>query len=310
MKILTVLMGFLLGAAVFAPEISAQYRQEQARREAEELNRRNRETREKFDMLRREQSRLPGSRRENQSPGGRPATFSPFPAQPSQVDWLLAAPDAEDRALYAEFLRQPGTGLIRLLSDQGCQEDTRLLLASEFCIKYQSLYGASVYSFRINNYMPERFGDIVYKNDTLHTIGKMTLGFLTDLGKDVELKDVSTQTAGAKYVFDFAPPETSSLIESAFRSFQEGVEAGGFKYQRSYRLEENHRYLLRSVAYQNNKKNKKSSAANDDLLSDERKDVVIAFQVVRISGAKDGGVTLLWRELQRKNTAKVAMDKK
>ncbi len=308
MKILPVLIVFLFGVTLFAPKAAAQYptqmptRQEQARREAEELNRRSREMRERFEKLRREQPN-PEQRRGNQSPG-KPASSNSFIFQPSKMDWQLVAPDGIDRTIYAEFLSQPNTGLIRLLSDQGCREDRIIAFANNFCIKYRNLYGASVYSFRIQNYMPGRFGDIIYKKGTLTTIGKLMLGFLTDLGKDIDLKSVSAETAGAKYVFDFAPPETMSLIESSLRNFQTGVEAGGFRYQKSYRLEENHTYLLRSVAYQNGKQKKK---ANDELLMDERKDVIIALQIVRISAAEDGGVTLLWRELQRKDTAKIAM---
>lgn len=309
MKFLHVLIVFLLGTILFVSESAAQYptqtptRQEQARREAEDLNRRSREMRERFERLRRDQPN-PAPRRGNQSPG-KPAASNAFIFKPSKEDRQLVAPEVTDSLINEEFLRQPNTGLVRLLSDQGCREDRRIAIANNFCIKYRNLYGASVYSFRIQNYMPVRFGDIIYKNGTLKTIGKLTLGFLTDLGKDIDLKSVSAETAGARYVFDFAPPETMSRIESALRDFQNGVEAGGFRYQKSLLLEEDHTYLLRSVAYQNGKQKK-----DDELLMDERKDVIIALRVVRLSADEEGGATLLWRELQRRDTVEIAMSGK
>lgn len=105
-------------------------------------------------------------------------------------------------------------------------------------------------------------------------------------------------------------PETVPRIERVLSGFQKDVDADGFKYQKSYKLEEYHTYFLRSAAHRSSKQGKKNKTASDDLLTDERKDVMIAFRVDRISVAEDGGATLMWRELQRKDTAKIAMDEK
>jgi hypothetical protein len=229
--------------------------------------------------------------------------------KPTKVDLLLVAPAAEDAATYSDFLRQPDTGLIRLLSDEGCQENASLTVASDFCIQYKNVFGGSAYSFRTENYTLGRFADVVYKDGSLYAIGKLTLGFLVDLGETGALGNVSAETPGAKFVFDFLPPENLPQIEAAFERFRKGVKEGGFQYQRFYSLQENHTYVLRSVAYRKREQREKNKAIYDDLSNDERKDVIIAFQVVRFPDAKKSSVTLLWKVLQSRETAKIAVAK-
>ena len=233
---------------------------------------------------------------------------NPAYRKPSKEDLQLVAPDPLSATKYEEFLRQPKTGLIRLLSEAGCQENVNLVSADEFCLKYKNLFGASSYSFRTENYTLGRFADVVYKDGVIYSYGKMTLGFITDLGSGVSLSEVSAQTAGAKYVFDFAPPEKLSLIETAAVNFQKGVRADGFTYRKFHALEENHVYLMRSVAYKRREQTERNKIIYDDLTNDNRKDVIVAFQVVRLSNAD--GVTILWKELQRRDVAKINMKEK
>lgn len=233
---------------------------------------------------------------------------NPAYRKPTSEDLELVAPESETAAKYAGFLRQPKTGLIRLLSEAGCQENVNLVNATEFCIKYKNLFGGSSYSFRTENYTIGRFADIVYRNGVLYSYGKMTLGFIADLGSGVSPGEVSARTAGAKYVFDFAPPEKLSLIETAALNFQKGVLADGFTYRKFYTLQENHVYLMRSVAYKRREQVERNKVVYDDLTNDNRKDVIVVFQVVRLSG--EDGVTLLWKELQRKDVAKINMKDK
>jgi hypothetical protein len=241
--------------------------------------------------------------------GGRIGSRTPAFRKPSKEYLRLVAPAAETSAKYADFLRQPKTGLVRLLSDRGCQEYSQVTNASEFCLKYKNLFGGAAYSFRTENYTLGRFADVVYRDGVLYTTGKMTLGFLVDLGKDVALDKVSAEAAGAKFVFDFQPPAELAEIETAVKKFLAGVEANNFKYQKFYRLEENHTYILRSVAYRKSERTEGSKAIYDDLSDDKRKDVIIAFQVVNLTDAETGGVTLLWKELQRRDTFKIAVGK-
>jgi hypothetical protein len=233
---------------------------------------------------------------------------NPAYRKPSKEDLQLVAPDNQLTAKYEALLRQPKTGLIRLLSEAGCQENTNLVSADEFCLKYKNLFGASTFSFRTETYTLGRFADVVYKNGVIYSYGKMTLGFITDLGTEVSLSEVSAKTAGAKYVFDFAPPEKLSLIEGAALGFQKGVRADGFTYRKFHNLEENHVYLMRSVAYKRREQVERNQVVYDDLTNDNRKDVIVVFQVVRLSNAD--GVTILWKELQRKDVAKINMKEK
>ena len=199
---------------------------------------------------------------------------------------------------------------MRLLSDQGCQENVNLVNSTDFCIKYKNLFGGSSYSFRKDTYTLGRFADIVYKNGVLYSYGKMTLGFFVDLGEGVAPEDVSSRTPGARYVFDFAAPEDLARITAASGNFQKGVAADGFTYRKIHRLQENHTYLLRSVAYRRREQVERNNIIYDDLNNDERRDVIVVFRVVKLSGDAEGGATLLWKELRRTNAAKIAMNPK
>jgi len=242
--------------------------------------------------------------------GGVIAKKNPVYRRPTKEDLRLAAPDAAAAAKYEAFLRQPKTGLVRLLSDQGCQENVNLVNASDFCIRYKNLFGGSSFSFRKDTYTLGRFADVVYKNGVLYSYGKMTLGFIADLGEGVAPADVSSQTPGAKYIFDFAAPVDLASITAASANFQNGFRADGFIYRKAHRLQENHTYLLRSVAYRRREQVERNKIVYDDLNNDERRDVIIVFQVVGLSGDAEGGATLLWKELRRTNAAKIEMNKK
>lgn len=260
----------------------------------------------------RRQSQIMGAENRNtpldRTQGALIADRNPVYRKPTKDDLQLVVPDGELATEYAEFLRQPKTGLVRLLSEVGCQENVNLVSANEFCIKYKNLFGASTFSFRTETYTIGRFADVVYKDGTLYSYGKMTLGFITDLGAGVAPSDVSARTAGAKYVFDFAPPENLAQIEAAALNFQKGVAADGFAYRKFHKLQENHTYLLRSVAYRRREQVERNRRIYDDLTNDNRKDVIVVFQVVRLS--LTDGVTLLWKELQRRDVAKIEMNKK
>ena len=226
--------------------------------------------------------------------------------KPTKKDWQLAAPAPEDRARYAEFLKQPRTGLVRLLSDEGCQENLKVKSATEFCVKYENIYGGSAFSFRTENYTLGRFADVAYKNGTLYGVGRLTLGALVDLGPDVALENVSAATRGARYLYELPVPQTAPEIETALEKLQQGVERDGFKYRRWQKLQENHTYLLRSVAYRRSVETKRTGLAFDDLAADERRDVIVALRVVRFGDAP-GSVTLVWKELQRKESPKISV---
>ena len=225
-------------------------------------------------------------------------------------DFTLVAPDAADQTKYADFLKQPNTGLLRLFSDAGCQENSSVTVASDFCIKYQDFFGGSAYSFRTERYRLGRFSDIAYKNGKIYGVGKLTLGLMTDLGENLSPAAVSVNTRGAKYVFDFVPPEDLPNMENFMTQIQKGITSNGFNYQRFYELKENHTYLLRSVAYRKNFETENNKPVFDDISVDKRRDVIVAVQVVRFENSDNPSVTLLWKMLQNKDAPKIRIDNK
>lgn len=266
---------------------------EEQRRQQQEAQRR-RQADERFKII--SEGLRPESKPEN-------PTASAVYRKPTKKDMLLLAPDAEDQAKYKDFLRQPKTGLARLLSDADCQARPQVTVTSEFCLKYKHVFGGSAFSFRAGAYTLGRFADIAYKDGSLYALGKLTLGFMSDLGTGLSLDDISAATGGAKYVFDFAPPETMPEIEQyAARLYNKDVQHEGFSYHKIVKLEANHTYLLRSVAYRRKQKWENGKRIYDDLSIDERKDVIVAFQAVRLSA---DSVTILWKELQRKDSPKI-----
>jgi hypothetical protein len=206
------------------------------------------------------------------------------PYQPSDVEKKLLTPASEDAQNFAEFLRQPNTGLIRIFPAR----PSRVVSVDQLesgqgpgFIKFASLYSftKAKHGNALEGYVDPRLGWAELKFDQGTFVTGITgncLGVLVSLG-DVALQNVTTATPAAAAIAEFRPP-VDYLEEHRFvQVARAGFTFKGMEYKATLPVALNTTYTLRSI-------------------SNKRADLLVAFRVVREH--EDGSVTLLWKKLK------------
>lgn len=195
------------------------------------------------------------------------------------------APSAEDRASYAEFLRQPDTGLIRLLPRE--LYDTEAYRKN---LKSLTMRGAGAYySF---TRLTHEYG---YGSDIELDSGFLSVGFagadygiLMNIG-DLRIEDVTGETPIASFISAYSPPTLEPAARLEARRFSgAGVTIDGAFYRSRVPVEVNTNFLLRSINY---------SGA----------DVLVAFRLIRKDS--DGSVVIVWKLLKKYPKPELARNK-
>ena len=222
--------------------------------------------------------------------------------KPTKKEMLTVAVDNDLREKFTDFLRLKNTGLIRLLNDTGCAENTNVVVASDNCLKNTMPGAGASFSFRINNYRIPRLADLGLTQNAFVTTGDWLHGILVNIG-DVSLESVNFQTSGVGFINDFQPIVDVGNAREFDSKLSEGIKNDGFTYCRKTPARENQSYILRSIAYRGNILKSANGVRYNELDYDKRKDVLIAFRVVRKH--QDGSLTLLWKRLAIKNSPKL-----
>ncbi len=234
----------------------------------------------------------------NSSRGAALYKINNFYRKPNKTESKRLAPEKEDAKTYRQFLQSPDTGLTKLIVDKGCDEFISVLNVSEDCMKYSMPGAGASFSFRTGNYCIGRLSDLTYKEDGFYSSGILSHAILVNIG-DVALEQVSLQTGGLKFLTDF---ETVSDYEKAKETdmrIVNGIEDGGFFYTRNTAAAENKTYLLRSIAYRGNYYRALQGFVYDELDFDERRDVTVAFRVIRRDAES---ATILWKILSNQKS--------
>lgn len=176
---------------------------------------------------------------------------------------LLLSPDKKYFHEFAGFLKEPETGLIRLLPRETYEKRVKIR------------GGGAFYSFA------RRSQEYGYGSDIELTDGKFKVGFagadygfFTELGDDESLKDINVESPAVAFMDQFEPAEDRRDLY-----FCSGYESGGSPYANSVRAELGQTYALRSI-------------------SPGRSDTLVVFKVV--GQDSDGSQIILWKILNRK----------
>jgi hypothetical protein len=181
------------------------------------------------------------------------------------------SPSEEDKAKYADFLRQPNTGLVRLLPREkyGFNNQGKGLSING---------GGSYYSFVRLTHEYGQGSDIELSQGLLSTgFAGFDYGILTSLG-DIPLENVSLETAAAQVIAANVPPTEEPKIRIEQRKWGNGETVEGASYRSRMPLVVNSTYLLRSIDY-------------------ESSDVLVAFRVVRVDS--DDSAIILWKLVKK-----------
>ena len=234
-------------------------------------------------------------------------SIQPLYRKPTKEELKSLAPNAEDVRKYAEFLKQSNTGITRLAADFGCAENTKIVVATPDCLRYTMPGAGSSFSFRINNYRIRRLADLTFTNNGFQTTGVMLHGILVNLG-DVSLEQISLNTKGAKFLTDFVPTTEYEKALEIEQQLIAGIENDGFSYGSGLNAQENATYILRSIAYRGTFLRAVQSVAYNELNFDKRKDILVAFRVIRQDA--DGSITILWKQLESKKSPKLKRERR
>lgn len=212
-------------------------------------------------------------------------------------------PETEDLSRFAALLQQPKTGIIRLMDDAGCEPSRYVIRADEECLK--SIPGGSFYSFRERDYSSSALADIRLKDGLLITDGVFSQNMLVKLG-DVPLENVSVNTEGMNFLTEFQPETNTRDASVQYVKLTRGIKVGKYEYIKVFPAMADTTYAMRLVAYRAKTARLYRGFIYDPLAGDERSDVVLAFRVIR---KDNGGITLVWKELERKKAPKIENSK-
>ena len=200
-------------------------------------------------------------------------------AELTALEKHFLSPSEEDKAAFAEFLRKPNTGLIRLLPREkfdtyGPNETTKGLTTRG---------GGAYYSFTRLTHEYGYGSDIELSQGHLMTgFAGADYGIMTSLG-DTPLENISLESAA--FLASYTPADELQKARIEQRKWSDGAIADGASYGRRLLAKNNSTYLLRSVNYENS-------------------DVLVAFRVVRVDD--DDSVTILWKLLKKYPTPRLA----
>ncbi len=199
-------------------------------------------------------------------------------AELSKLEKAFLAPSEEDRARYADFLRQPDTGLFRMVPRQVYNTpESRLVVTIPG--------GGAFYSFieRTNDYVNSTA--IGLEQGQLTTImAGGNYSMLVNIG-DVPLESVSLETNAAQVLAQHTPVDDEPHARIEQRKSMQGASIGGVTYKERQPAKVNTTFVLRSINYSTS-------------------DVLVAFRVVRIDN--DDSVTIVWKLLKKYPTPYMA----
>ncbi len=226
-------------------------------------------------------------------------------AKPNKEQKRRLLPNPQDLTKYARFLEQPRTGIFRLMPDLGCAENVNVIRADAVCLNY--VPESSYYSFREKEHTIEMLADIRLKNGFLISDGILSQGILVHLG-EVELDKIAAQSEGLEFLAGFAPDSQGIEAQKQYLQMMRGVKIGMYEYKKAHPLIENATYALRVVAYRGNIIRSFRGFRFDILGGDKRIDLTLAFRVIRKEA--DGSVTLLWKEIERREAPRLVFPKR
>lgn len=204
--------------------------------------------------------------------------------EPNDLEKKLLEPSDEDEQEFADFLREPDSGLIRMYP----LGRRRVVSLEDLASGRRPGFGAfaSLYSFSkakhgncLHGYVDPRLGWAELRLINGRFITGFTgesLGVMVALG-DVPLESVTPDTYGVTGLTNITPPTDYFEAANLSRRNRAGFALERFRYGSALPVAEKMTYVLRST-------------------SNKRADVLVGFRVVRIE--ESGAVTVVWRKLK------------
>jgi len=222
--------------------------------------------------------------------------------KPTEKELTAIAPEGRVLNRYSDLLKEQNTGIFKLVADHKCEENTKVISASDDCLKYTMPGAGSNYSFRTSTYRIRDLADLNYSDNMLRISGLMIQGMMVNLG-DVPIESLSRESSGLGYLVSFQPVTEFEKAREIDAEIVAGITRDGFLYKRSLSSEENKTYVMRAVAYRGKLIRSIRGIQYNEFDFDKRRDIVVAFRV----GFRDpdGGLTIVWKMLSSSDAPKL-----
>lgn len=218
--------------------------------------------------------------------------------------------DPADHARYSRFLEADKTGMFKLFPDYDCVTEN-VVRTDGACANF--IMASSSFSFRTGGYIHPLYHDLGFDQGVILNNAFFAQGIFVSLG-DVPIEEVTPSHDALKFIYDLDSATAPAAAKKAAARFRSGVEFGGYAYSDHIKPAENTTYALRSVAYDVanslpmiSEKTSASEIRFHTLALDKRADVIVVFRIVRVGA--DGSLTIVWKELDRKEAPKIKFGK-
>lgn len=229
-----------------------------------------------------------------------------FYRKPGKKETKALDPSKNLLEKYADFLKQPDVGIVKLNGNSDCAENSNVVVAEESCLQYAFPGAGTAYSFRTKSYRIPHLADLILSNEVLKTDGVLQQGIMVVL-PNTSIENVTLETKGMKYLVNFKPAENVEQVKEYNDALVEGIESDGFLYRLGFYAKEQETFALRSIAYKGKIIRSFRGISFNELNFDKRSDVIVAFQIVERDSA--GNITIVWKKLSQNDTPQMKIDK-
>ncbi len=225
----------------------------------------------------------------------RPILYNNENELPTQEKLLITVEEPQ-REKYSSFLKQPGTGIVKILSFR----ENKLAVND---IRTQSAFpnipgSGTYYSFAKRNHIADEWAQIrLYDGVFLPAYSEMKrttvassggaaqsftytsgneFGVFAELG-DMPLENVNLEHPALKFLLDFVPPKDAVELANRRKILRAGIVKDNLRFQGGVLSKANTTYAMRSINY-------------------KKTDAVYVFRVINQSN--DGSVLLLWQQMK------------
>jgi hypothetical protein len=202
-------------------------------------------------------------------------------------------PSEADYSKYAQFLKSPGTGIVKILPNPKC--NLQVVKSDDLkCAQALPIVGmGSSYSFSKESHSTPFRYDISFTDNNLLVGFRNTLsGLIIDLG-NADINSINLNTEEIQFLTSFLPEKSYPQISEQRERFAKGFESKGRLYTTKSIAKIDTTYALRSVNYY------KARYSRNVRLVDFYDDITVVFRIVNVDS--EGAITLIWKELKRES---------
>lgn len=156
----------------------------------------------------------------------------------------------DEKDKYKMLAGDKKANVIRILSAFSCSTTMVVDISDPRCSENPDMAVVSYYSFRIKDYGESPWTDLSLVEDEFTAGNKWhTVGYIVDLGETADFAKLDADTEEIKALWEIPGAETYKEKAKQKAELEKGFTSGKLFLSSKVKLQVNHTYLLRTVAY-------------------------------------------------------------